>query len=145
MSDDERALVWEAYVEWCARNDPERTGDYGVFVGGYDAGGAEVGRLEAQARRLRELLDDARYWEPRAKGLEAERDDLRARLAAAEGEIGLYETLRERIRASAHRMCGDWPCYCRPPQPSPELGHERRCQLLAQALKALDAAGGNRE
>lgn len=53
-----------------------------------------------------------------------------------------HEALVDLVNAvdgAAHRRCADIPCYCRAPQPNPELGHEDRCKRLYRAYKAASA------
>lgn len=61
-----------------------------------------------------------------------------AKLAASEQRAAL---LVEAVQGAAHRICGAYgPCFCRPPQPSVDLGHERACQVLRRALMETRAA-----
>lgn len=48
--------------------------------------------------------------------------------------------LLEAVKACATRAMGPYgACYCREPYPNEHLGHEHRCKVLAQAIRAVEA------
>lgn len=53
---------------------------------------------------------------------------------------GVLADLVKAVEGASHRFCAGIPCYCRPPQPNAQMGHEENCKRLYRAYQAAQAS-----